>query len=539
MFYFGSKASSNLSQLFYRLMADTDTVGVDIESVSLKDKTIVGVGIAPTTEDCFYFTEGEYHHVRNVLANDRITKVFHNCLFDLEELWYLGVARPVIGDTAYMARLLGLPGSLSDLVVALHENGWADRLYRACNMGALMKEYHAKKTTEMPQEIVAAKCADDCRATLMAYRAMCPHLDVDTQEAYDVDVRMVPILLAIGKRGILLEQDRVEELISTYEQKVTHWRHVSGILGLANPASPAQVSVALQKRGVLYPKWSRGKYRVSTDERTLKFKGDMLAQMVLKFRADNYFLTHYARPLRGKIRQYSHYHLDAATSRMSSYDMNLMNIPKGPARNCFIPDSGWYTCADGSQMQLRALAFESQDPVMLRVYENDGDIHQETADYFGMKRTSMIKSVNFGMVFGATPETIMDTANVNDYALAERLISGWAKKYKVAWEWINHMREVGLRDGVVYTHFGRKLFVPLDRGRAHAMRCAVNFPIQGMEAECIKRWLISCDNRGKFELANIVHDEGVFDGYYDDLPDLNDFAPFQCPMNVKYIRRWE
>lgn len=539
MYYFGTRSASSPGQLFHRLMSETHAVGVDIECISLKDTTIVGVGIAPTTEDCFYFTEGEYHHVRDVLANDSIIKVFHNCMFDLEELWYLGVERPFIGDTAFLARLLGLSGSLRELVVDLDENGWTDRRYPACSMGALMKEHNAKTTLEMPQAIVAAKCADDCRATLAAYHAMLPRLDVDTREAYSVDIRMVPILLAVGKRGILLDQEHVEELIGEYQQKVDHWRKVSAILGLANPASPQQVSKALQKRGVLYPKWVKGKYTVTTDERTLKFKEDMLAQLVLKFRADNYFLTHYAKPLRGKVRQYSHYHLDAATSRMSSFDMNLMNIPKGTARNCFIPDSGHYTCADGSQMQLRALAFESQDPVMLRIYENDGDIHQETADYFGMKRSSMIKSVNFGMVFGATPETIMDTANVNNYELAQRLIAGWAKKYKVAWEWINYMQEVGLRDGVVFTHFGRKLYVPRDRGRAHAQRCAVNFPIQGIEAEIIKRWLIACDDRGQFELANIVHDEGIWDGYIEDLPDLNDYAPFNCPMNVKHIERWE
>ena len=542
IYYFGTKSFADseveATRLFYELLLETDAVGIDIESVSLKDTTMVGVGVAPTTEDCFYFTEGEYHHVYNVLANDRITKVFHNCLFDLEELDRLGVERPVIGDTSYMARLLGLPGGLSELVRELHVLGWTDREYVALHMGDVMKEYNVKKTTDMPQAIVAAKCHQDCIATLAAYRAMLPHVTNATLEAYSVDIRMVPILLRLGRRGISLDQDKVEELISIYEQKVGHWRGVSETLGLKNPGSPVQVSSALQKRGVLFPKLYKGKYSVSTGERELKFKEDMLAQLVLQFRADNYFLTHYARPLRGKDRQYSHYHLDAATSRMSSYNMNLMNIPKGPARNCFIPDSGWFTMADGSQMQLRALAFESQDPVMLKIYENDGDIHQETADYFNMKRDSIIKSVNFGMAFGATEETVMDTANVNDWNLANKLILGWQKKYKIAWEWIAYQQEVGVRDGFVFTHFGRKLYVPLDRGKAHARRCAVNFPIQGVEAEIIKRWLIACDDRGLYELANIVHDEGIWDGYIEDLPDLNDFSPFHCPMNVSHVERW-
>ena len=500
---------------------------------------MVGIGVATSLEDTFYFTLGEWNQVVDVLNNDNISKVFHNCMFDLGELMWFGVSPYIpIEDTSYMARILGFPGALVDLSLNIAELGLSP--YVKCRgMKSVMEEYNAKTTRQMPEEVVAKKCSEDCKATLNAYSALRPLLSGALGEAYQVDIRMVPILLKLGRRGIKLDPKKVEELVNDYEQKVKHWEGICQNFELDNPASIPQVAKSLCARGVLFPKRAKGKYKVETGSRYLKFKEDILAQAVLKYREVAYFLSHYATPLQGKDRAFSHYHLEASTSRMSSFDMNFMNIPKGLARNCFVPDSEYFTCADGSQLQLRAVAFESQDPVMLKIYENDGDIHQETADYFHMKRDSIIKSVNFGMAFGATEETLMDTASVNDWELAHLLIEGWKKKYHVAWEWIANQQEVGLRDGFVFTHFGRRLYIPTNAGRAHAERCAVNFPIQGIEAEIIKRWLIRCDEVVDFPLANIVHDEGIWDGYVETLPDLNDFSPFNLPMNVKHIRRWE
>jgi len=529
VYYFGNRKIT--SDTFEEVMAESHDIAVDIETKSLKDPTIVGIGIAPNPDEAFYFVDGEFHHAYQYIQDPDYHKIYHNCMFDLYELDNPDTNS--IGDTAFLARLSGYPAELSKLSTILKMKGLTHNY--TFSMKEVMEVFNAKTTEGMPQERVAEKCALDCKSTLDAHNALYPTLDLASKEAYHLDCKMVSPLLKASKRGILLDPEKVEALVNEYEGKVDHYLNLCQQLGCKNPGSSQQVARALAKQGSLFPKKVGGDWKYDTSKDNLKYKANLLAQAVVLYRGANYFLTHYARPLVGKERQYSRFHLDASTSRMSSYDMNLMNIPKGSARECFLPDSGVMTCADASQMQLRILAYLSEDPVMISVFDNNGDIHQETADHFGMERSATIKSVNFGMIFGGTDETLMETANITDRKVAAELRRKWGQKYKRAWEWIQYQQDVGLRDGYVYTAFGRKLYIPMDKGRGHARRCSVNFPIQGTEAEVVKRWILACSH---LDLMLVVHDEMLFDGQVE-LPDgLDKLCPWVQPINITIQERW-
>lgn len=119
--------------------------------------------------------------------------------------------------------------------------------------------------------------------------------------------------------------------------------------------------------------------------------------------------------------------LGAATGRMSSNDPNLQNIPTGDGyareiKECFIPTQtplnppltggskpNILLVADYSQVEIRVLAFLSQDQNLLSAFQNGEDIHMRTAKFlFGedieitpsMRRIA--KSVNFGVIYGIT-----------------------------------------------------------------------------------------------------------------------------------------
>ena len=68
--------------------------------------------------------------------------------------------------------------------------------------------------------------------------------------------------------------------------------------------------------------------------------------------------------------------LGAATGRMSSNDPNLQNIPTGDGyareiKSCFVPSPGnILLVADYSQVEIRVLAFLSQDPSLLDAFRN-------------------------------------------------------------------------------------------------------------------------------------------------------------------------
>lgn len=109
------------------------------------------------------------------------------------------------------------------------------------------------------------------------------------------------------------------------------------------------------------------------------------------------------------------------TGRTSSKDPNGQNFPKRGKlakqyRKIFVAPPGWTLVeADFSQIELRIAAIMANEPTMLEVYMNDGDIHVATAagvmgitveefqrlpeDVQSMKRFQA-KAINFGFIYG-------------------------------------------------------------------------------------------------------------------------------------------
>ena len=106
-----------------------------------------------------------------------------------------------------------------------------------------------------------------------------------------------------------------------------------------------------------------------------------------------------------------------ATGRLSSINPNLQNIPirtelGREIRAAFTASPGTQLLsADYSQIELRLLADFSNDPLLVRAYRNDEDIHTLTAsEVFGVLAETMdketrgrAKAVNFGIVYGISP----------------------------------------------------------------------------------------------------------------------------------------
>ena len=62
------------------------------------------------------------------------------------------------------------------------------------------------------------------------------------------------------------------------------------------------------------------------------------------------------------------------TGRLSSKEPNMQNIPRNKLiKNEFVAKG--YTLQLDSQAELRVLAYLSQDPFLLKAYQNDEDLH--------------------------------------------------------------------------------------------------------------------------------------------------------------------
>ncbi len=193
-----------------------------------------------------------------------------------------------------------------------------------------------------------------------------------------------------------------------------------------------------------------------------------------------------------------------STGRLSSINPNLQNIPirtelGREIRAAFVAAPGMQLLsADYSQIELRLLAHFSRDPLLVRAYQNNEDIHTITAsEVFGVPEGTMdketrnrAKAVNFGIVYGISPFGLAAQLGIPQ-AEARAYIDRYFARYQGVKAFIEKTLEDTRRDGAVRTLFGRVRPIPditsrNPNSRGFAERTAVNTPLQGTAADLIK-----------------------------------------------------
>jgi len=142
------------------------------------------------------------------------------------------------------------------------------------------------------------------------------------------------------------------------------------------------------------------------------------------------------------------------------------------------------------------------------------------------------------MIYGATDQTIAETAHITSVRRAHELKEKWFDAYPDAGLWIMEQQRMGVTEGYVETLYGRRIKVDAEDEQG-AMRKAVNYPIQGSAAEIIKRAMIKCR---ELPLVLQVHDELIADGDVTQQvleAGLEKLSPVYTPYDIKTVRRWE
>ena len=230
-----------------------------------------------------------------------------------------------------------------------------------------------------------------------------------------------------------------------------------------------------------------------------------------------------------KIHSYFHQTV-TATGRISSSDPNLQNIPTRfdlgkqirkvfkPCKDCIFID------ADYSQIELRVLAHIANDENMISAFNNNEDIHRQTAsrvfntpmENVTSKQRTDAKAVNFGIVYG-----------ISDFGLGEQLgitrkqakiyIEQYLEKYENIKKFMDNIKEFAKENGYVETLFNRRRYIPEMNSnnfmvRQFGARAAINTPIQGTAADIMKIAMINLYKKLKEEKLNSkillqIHDE--------------------------------
>jgi DNA polymerase-1 len=236
-----------------------------------------------------------------------------------------------------------------------------------------------------------------------------------------------------------------------------------------------------------------------------------------------------------------------ATGRLSSINPNLQNIPiktelGREIRAAFTAAPGTrLLSADYSQIELRLLAHFSHDPLLVRAYRNNEDIHTLTAsEVFGEPAETMsketrnrAKAVNFGIVYGISAFGLAAQLGIPQQE-ARAYIDRYFARYGGVRAFIEKTLEETRRAGCVRTMFGRVRPIPdiesrNPNQRGFAERTAVNTPLQGTAADLIKLAMIGLDRKLaerklKTRMVLQVHDELLFEVPADETAEVEELV---------------
>jgi DNA polymerase-1 len=374
-------------------------------------------------------------------------------------------------------------------------------------------------------------------------RSEAERLDV-TNVYTKIDLPLAPVLYRMEQAGIRIDTRALDGLSKRFGLELDRvGERIFELSGRRfNINSPKQLGEVLFKEMGLPTPVVRGKGKVvSTAQDILEqLAGTHEApRLVLEYRHLAKLKSTYidSLPLQADTESRVHTTFQAAataTGRLSSANPNLQNIPirtelGREIRAAFVAAPGMQLLsADYSQIELRLLAHFSQDPLLLRAFANNEDIHTLTAsEVFGVPADSMdketrnrAKAVNFGIVYGISAFGLAAQLGIPQ-AEARSYIERYFARYQGVKEFIDKTLETARREASVRTMFGRMRPIPDIQSRnpnqrGFAERTAINTPLQGTAADLIKLAMIGIDRKlGEKKLkARIllqVHDELVLE----------------------------
>jgi DNA polymerase-1 len=388
---------------------------------------------------------------------------------------------------------------------------------------------------------------EDSDMCLHVHQTLYPRLQADAglQFVYDqIELPTSQLLARIERTGVLIDAARLQAQSAELGQRMlAAEQDAYAIAGQPfNMGSPKQIGEILFNRLGLPVVKRTATGAPSTDEEVLeKLSADFpLPAKILEYRALAKLKSTYTdklplmiNPVTGRVHT-TYAQAVAVTGRLSSNEPNLQNIPIRTAegrrvREAFIAPAGHrIVSADYSQIELRIMAHISEDPGLLRAFQEGQDVHRATAsEVFGValaevspEQRRYAKTINFGLIYGMGAFGLAQSLGIEQKA-AKDYIDRYFTRFAGVKHYMDETRASAKDKGYVETVFGRRLWLPeINSGngprRAGAERQAINAPMQGTAADLIKLAMAAVqralDEQGKAtRIVMQVHDELVFE----------------------------
>ncbi|MDR3011614.1 MAG: DNA polymerase I [Chitinispirillales bacterium] len=529
------------------------SIDISASTQSPREAFTTGVTIALDSLEAFHIPFGNKTYgnldkresfavLAEVIESESIDKIGHNFKCILQLLRHNGLTlHGALFDTMVAAYIID-PGKRQDeLSDLLSERLGLDIKAgeRAANRG---KENTLLDllTDEIKPHIADAACA----VHLLADKLKPVLAENNGLSLYnDIELPLEPVLADLEWHGVLIDTQLLSQMSTKYAAEIEHITHeIYDLAGTEfNLNSPKQLAdVLFGKLGLHGGKKTKGGSQSTRVEVLEKLAEDHpVAQKILEYREKQKLLSTYIDALPLQIlpetkRVHTTFNQAiTATGRLSSTNPNLQNIPirtesGKKIREAFItPNDYLMVSADYSQIELRILAHLSSDPMLMRAFIDDMDIHTQTASaVYGifpemvsaeMRRAA--KTINFGLMYGMGPVNLSKQLGVS-FSEARTFIESYFNQFPSIRNYMDTAIQNARDSGYSETLLGRKRYLPEINSssriiREAAERTAINTPVQGTAADIIKLAMIRVHSKlnqwPEAKMLLQVHDELVFE----------------------------
>jgi DNA polymerase-1 len=359
------------------------------------------------------------------------------------------------------------------------------------------------------------------------------------ERLYDeIELPLASVLAAMEDAGVRIDTYRMGEITARLSDRVEELEARAYELAGEEFAlgSPQQLGRILFEKLGLTP-GRKGKTGYSTDSKVLRAirEDHEIVPVIEEWRELTKLVNTYLGPLPTLIGEDGRLHTTfnqtvAATGRLSTSNPNLQAIPirtelGREIRSAFVADPGCrLLSADYSQIELRILAHVSGEPRLREAFLRGEDIHTATAaEVLGKDPATLTKDernvakmINFGIVYGISAFGLSENLDIPKEQ-AQAYIDAYLARFPNVQAFIARTIAQAAEDGYATSLLGRRRPVPELRAsnrqtRGFGERVAVNFVMQGSNADMIKAAMVSIHRRLRDEgrgasLVLQVHDE--------------------------------
>ena len=335
------------------------------------------------------------------------------------------------------------------------------------------------------------------------------------------DLPLIPVLYKMEKKGVKISREYFAKLLAEYREQVAELeQQVYELSGIEfNVNSPIQLSQVLFEKMMLptkgIKKTARG-YSTGVKELEKLKSAHPIIPKIMEYREAAKLLSTYIAPLPELADKDDRIHTTftqnvTATGRLSSVNPNLQNIPVRSEegrriRTGFVAEKGKkLVSADYSQFELRLAAVLSGDIALISDFNAGIDIHTKTAaDVFNVPMEEVTKAqrraaktINFGVMYGMSARGLAEATGMY-FGQAKKFIEDYFTVRRPIREYLDRILKQAKEAGYVETYYGRRRPTPDVKSanfiiRQAAERAAQNMPIQGTEADLMKRAMMQVD----------------------------------------------